>query len=211
MTTPDNKPAEIPTPRESALRDSLLTCDGIGKTGKAKALAQLIQSRCAKVERELHAATAQLANCTNAAAIEAHKQGAEIGLLRAHLAALEECNRGLREVMQLDQVWSLPSMLGKLCQAVRHLRDVHNCDGHGHEEFYHALAAGERMSVGLAAALAQTPASVSDDLAALREACESIAAISIDEREAAQRMKFHAEWALKQATIRAARTQEKHP
>jgi hypothetical protein len=66
----------------------------------------------------------------------------------------EADNARLRAALGLYDVWPLFDVLSKLCEAVRHLRIAHECDYHGHEQFYQALEAGERLIPQIKAALA---------------------------------------------------------
>jgi hypothetical protein len=45
----------------------------------------------------------------------------------------------------MDQPWPLHDVLAKLCDATEHLLDVHDCDGHGHEEYRTAAKRGREL------------------------------------------------------------------
>jgi hypothetical protein len=51
----------------------------------------------------------------------------------------------LKAVLELDNPWAVPDVLGKLIEAVEHLLRVHGCDAHGHEEYRRAKLRGREI------------------------------------------------------------------
>lgn len=74
--------------------------------------------------------------------------------LEKKAAELEAQNARLRAALGLADVWPLFDVLAKLCEAVQHMRRVQQRDAHGHEQWYHAADAGERLIPQIKAALA---------------------------------------------------------
>jgi hypothetical protein len=96
------------------------------------------------------------------AELERHKTNASVfaecaSKWKDRMQKAEQEREAMRTALGLADVWPLRDVLTKLCEAVDHMKEAHHCDTHGHEQFYHALAAGNRLIPLIDAALAGKP------------------------------------------------------
>jgi len=107
----------------------------------------------------LRRAAAQLRACETERA-ETDVEIKSLGHLCAQWESLAKARASLiatsrAEALSMDQPWSVPSIVKRLCDAAEHLLRVHDCDAHGHEGVKAALDAGREW---LAARSSPAPA-----------------------------------------------------